>query len=195
DEVSVPVVVSNYLSRPQTVELSLGETPWAERVGEAVQKIDLKPNEVKAVSYRLRVKRVGSHTLQVTAKGEGVSDAVKRPIEVLPGGRRVEHLVSGTLSEPASVNIDVPANAIDGSAKLIVKLYPSNFSQLVEGLDAIFQMPYGCFEQTSSTTYPNVLALDYLKRIGRLSPLVEAKARQCVHLGYQRLVSFEVPGG
>lgn len=56
-------------------------------------------------------------------------------------------------------------------------------------------MPYGCFEQTSSTTYPNVLALDYLRRTGRSVPEVEAKARQYIHLGYQRLLGFEVPGG
>src|SRR5207249_6545461 len=91
--------------------------------------------------------------------------------------------------------LNVPENAIEGSAKLIIKIYPSTFSQLVEGLEGIFQMPHGCFEQTSSTTYPNVLALDYLKRTGKASPQVEAKARQYVHLGYQRLVSFEVPGG
>ena len=35
------------------------------------------------------------------------------------------------------------------------------------GSTRIFQMPYGCFEQTSSTTYPNVLALDYLRRTGK----------------------------
>ena len=59
------------------------------------------------------------------------------------------------------------AEAIEGSPKMILKIYPSTFSQIVEGLDGIFRMPYGCFEQTSSTTYPNVLALDYLKRTGR----------------------------
>src|SRR5207249_2734603 len=67
--------------------------------------------------------------------------------------------------------------------------------QLVEGLDAIFQRPYGCFEQASSTTYPNVLALDYLRRTHQNLPAVEAKARQYIHLGYQRLLSFEVKGG
>src|SRR5262249_30182022 len=61
--------------------------------------------------------------------------------------------------------------------------------------DGIFRMPYGCFEQTSSTTYPNVLALDYLKRTGKSMPEVEAKARQYIHLGYQRLLGFEVQGG
>ena len=66
---------------------------------------------------------------------------------------------------------------------------------MVEGLDAIFQMPYGCFEQTSSTTYPNVLALDYLRQTGKSAPQVEAKARQYINLGYQRLLTFEVSGG
>jgi uncharacterized protein YfaS (alpha-2-macroglobulin family) len=56
-------------------------------------------------------------------------------------------------------------------------------------------MPYGCFEQTSSTTYPNVLALDYLKRTGKTSFALEQKARHYIHLGYQRLLTFEVAGG
>jgi uncharacterized protein YfaS (alpha-2-macroglobulin family) len=76
-----------------------------------------------------------------------------------------------------------------------LKIYPSNFSQLVEGLDAIFRQPYGCFEQTSSTTYPNVLALDYLIRTKKNAPEIEARARQYIHLGYQRLLTFEIAGG
>ena len=40
------------------------------------------------------------------------------------------------------------------------------FSEVIEGLDSIFQMPYGCFEQTSSATYPNIMALLYLRRTG-----------------------------
>src|SRR5439155_19535429 len=86
-------------------------------------------------------------------------------------------------------------DAIEGSVKAFVKLYPSSFSQVVEGLDGIFRMPYGCFEQTSSTTYPNILALHYLRQTKQNAPKVEAKARQYIHLGYQRLVGFEVPGG
>jgi hypothetical protein len=195
DEVTLPVVVSSYLPRPQTVELTLDDAPWLERTGGAVQRVELKPNEVRSVPYRLRVRQVGLQQLQVTARGEGVADAVRRQVEVVPDGRRVEQVVNGTLQEPVNVTLNVPENAIEGSTKAIVKLYPSSFSQLIEGLDAIFQMPSGCFEQTSSTTYPNVLALDYLKRTGKASPQVEAKARQYVHLGYQRLISFEVPGG
>src|SRR5258705_12457425 len=107
----------------------------------------------------------------------------------------MKRVSTGRLQQPGPANRDLPAGAIDGSARLIVKIYPSTFSQLVEGLDGIFQRPYGCFEQTSSTTYPNVLALDYLRRAQKNAPEVEAKARQYIHLGYQRLVGFEVAGG
>src|SRR4029077_6823876 len=109
--------------------------------------------------------------------------------------RRLEAVWNGTLAQPARIPLTMPGNAIEGSPRLLVKIYPSGFSQLVEGLDAIFRMPSGCFEQTSSTTYPNVLALDYLRRTKKSVPAVEAKARQFIHLGYQRLLGFEVPGG
>jgi uncharacterized protein YfaS (alpha-2-macroglobulin family) len=188
-------VVYNYLDKPQTVELKLNDDKWFMLQGDAVQKIDLVPGEVRSTSYRLRVTKVGLQHLQVTALGSGVSDAIKKEIEVVPDGRRVEVVSSGSLLQPAEVALKVPADAIDGSVKCFVKIYPSTFSQLVEGLDGVFRQPYGCFEQTSSTTYPNVLALAYLRKANKTVPEVEAKARQYIHLGYQRLLGFEIAGG
>ncbi len=195
DEVAVPVVVYNHLDKPQSVELTFTDADWYERLDETVKRIDLAAGEVRSTAYRLRAKRVGNHRLEVTARGAGVADAVKRSVEVVPDGRRVEQVFNGSLLRPAELNVTVPDTAIEGSPRAVLKLYPSGFSQLVEGLDGIFQMPYGCFEQTSSTTYPNVLALDYLRRTPKSVPEVEAKARQYIHLGYQRLLSFEVVGG
>jgi hypothetical protein len=195
DEVAVPVVVYSYLDRPQTVELTLDAGDWFEPLDAAARKAELAPREVRSVSYRLRVKAVGKHALQVTARGGDLADAIKHDIEVLPDGRRVEEVANGSLAQPAEMTLTVPDNAIEGSAKVFVKIYPSSFSQLVEGLDGVFRMPSGCFEQTSSTTYPNVLALDYLRQTGQTSPGVRAKAEHYIHLGYQRLLGFEVSGG
>jgi alpha-2-macroglobulin-like protein len=195
DEVAVPVVVSNYLDKPQTITLTLADAPWCERLGNAEKRLDLAAGEVRSVNYVLRARLAGSHTLQVSARGGSVADAVKRNVEVVPDGRRIERVVNGTLALPASIDLVVPDNAVPGSVKAVVKLYPSSFSQLIEGLDGIFRMPSGCFEQTSSTTYPNVLALDYLRRTGQARPEIEAKARHYVHLGYQRLLGFEIPTG
>ncbi len=198
DEIGIPVVVSNYLEKPQKVDINLADAPWFERLEPStLRSVELKPNEVRSVHFPIRVKAVGHHEIEVTARGSerGVVDAVRRKIEVVPDGRRIERLASGTLDRSAEVEFACPENVIPGSMQAIVKIYPSSFSQLVEGLDAVFRRPYGCFEQTSSITYPNVLALDYLRRIGKTVPEVEAKARQYIHLGHQRLLGFEVTGG
>jgi uncharacterized protein YfaS (alpha-2-macroglobulin family) len=195
DEVAVPVVVYNYLDRPQTVVLTLADAAWFTRLEDAEKRVELAAGQVLATSYRLRVEKVGDHALTVTARGGDVTDAIKRQIEVRPNGRRFEEVANGTLREPVAVALDVPANAVEGSARAVVKIYPSGFSQLVEGLDGIFRLPPGCFEQTSSTTYPNILALEYLRKSGQKNAAVEKLAGQYIHLGYQRLLSFEVRGG
>jgi uncharacterized protein YfaS (alpha-2-macroglobulin family) len=195
DEVAFPVVVYNYVDKPQTVTLTLEDADWFDRLDEATKKIDLQANEVRSLSFRLKARHVGRHELQVTARGEGVADALRRAMEVVPDGTRTETVVNGSLRQPAEIDLSVPPEAIDGSVKALVRVYPSSFSQLVEGLDGIFRLPYGCFEQTSSTTYPNVLALDYLRRSKRSAPEIEAKARHYIQLGYQRLLTFEVSGG
>jgi uncharacterized protein YfaS (alpha-2-macroglobulin family) len=195
DEVSVPVVVHNHLDKAQTVTLTLSPTPWFRLLGDGKQQIKLGAGEVRSIHFPVRVEKVGNHELSVKAEGAGVADALVRRIEVVPDGHRIEQVAGGILDRPAEVRLDLPKDVIEGSAKAVLKIYPSSFSQLVEGLDNIFQMPHGCFEQTSSTTYPNVLALDYLRRTKRSALQVEAKARQYIHLGYQRLVGFEVPGG
>ena len=191
----MPVVVYNYLDEPQTVALALADQPALMLEGEATRRIELAPREVRAVHFRLRAAQVGRHTLEVRATAGTVADAVRRAIEIVPDGQRVETVVSGPLDVPATIDVTVPETAVAGSARTVVKIYPSSFSQLVEGLDAIFQSPYGCFEQTSSTTYPDVLALDYLRRTKQNLPAVEAKARLYIHLGCQRLLSFEIAGG
>ncbi len=195
DEIAIPAVVYNYLDKPLTVELQLADAPWLERLDGAERNLELAPGEVRSISYRFKARQVGRHELMVHAAGGGAADAIKRTIDVLPDGRRVEQTASGSLQQPADIAWSVPGDAIEGSVKATVKIFPSTFSEVVDGLEGIFQQPYGCFEQTSSTTYPNVLALDYLRRTHKSVPQVEAEARQYIALGYQRLLGFEVPGG
>jgi uncharacterized protein YfaS (alpha-2-macroglobulin family) len=195
DEVTLRVVVHNHLDKPQMVAVDLKKADWFTLLDGVGQRLELKPREVRSVGYRLKVRKVGSRELEVIARAGGLADRVRRPVEVVPDGVPTEVVHNGSLIKPAGVSLTLPKDAIEGSPRAIVKLYPSAFSQLVEGLDNIFQMPHGCFEQTSSSTYPNVLALDYLKRTGQARREIEAKASLYVHQGYQRLLTFESPRG
>jgi hypothetical protein len=195
DEVSIPILCYNYLRQPQTVELELQAGPWCNLQGPSVQELNLGANEVKSAMFRIKAEEVGSHELTLVARGDRVSDAVQRRVDVRPDGQEIEDLQNGVLALCADHIFYVPPEAIPNSQSLILKLYPSTFSEVVEGLENIFRMPYGCFEQTSSTTYPNVMALLYMKQTKQVTPEIEVKARKFVTAGYQRLLTFEVAGG
>jgi hypothetical protein len=50
-------------------------------------------------------------------------------------------------------------------------------------------------EQTSSAAYPNILVVDYVKKARVASPQLLMKAEQFLNVGYQKLLTFERPGG
>ncbi|MHC4837736.1 MAG: MG2 domain-containing protein [Planctomycetota bacterium] len=195
DEYSVPVALYNYLDVPQQVRLEVQEAEWFTLLGEANQIVDLGPGEVRGVRIPVRVEEVGLHELTVFALGNELQDAVARTVLVEPDGQKVENVASGRLDQDVTRTVTLPETAIPGSGKLLVKLYPGLFSAIVEGLDGVLQMPSGCFEQTSSSTWPNVLVLRYMRETDAVTPELEATATGYVNTGYQRLLTFEVEDG
>ncbi len=195
DRVEIPVAVYNYLPGEQDVTLTLQEQPWFRLEGAARRTLHISKNEVRVVHFPITVTSLGRHTLKVTAHGSRLSDAILRSIEVTPDGKEVRAAVNDRLEGKVRKTVAFPGNAIAGANGLWVKLYPGPFSQVVEGLDGLLRMPFGCFEQTSSVTYPNVLVTEYLKATKRINPELQMKAEGFINIGYQRLVTFEVKGG
>jgi len=85
----------------------------------------------------------------------------------------------------------LPDQWIKGTLKCQVQVYPSTLADLQKGLEALLREPGGCFEQSSSSNYPNVLILNYLKESESSKPEIEKRARQMLVNGYQQLTSFE----
>lgn len=196
DEVTIPVGVYNYLPQTQAVRINLERAPWFSLLeGDLQRTITIAANEVASVTYRIRADQLGRQPITVYAWGSQDSDAIGKSIEVRPNGSAQFITQNGRLTGSIQHTIAFPKGRVEGADKLFVKIYPGFFSQVVEGLDAILQMPYGCFEQTSSTTYPNILALQYMKLTGKITPSIEMKAKEYINLGYQRLLTFEIDGG
>jgi uncharacterized protein YfaS (alpha-2-macroglobulin family) len=197
DEIAVPVGVFNYLPDRQTVRLEVAQADWFELLDEPIKSIDIAGNDVSVVYFRLRAKSQGLLPFKVSAYGPSMSDAIQKLVRVEPNGKAFATTQSDRLSANTWVKrtVNIPAQAIPGASTIAVKIYPGVLSQIVEGLDSILRMPDGCFEQTSSTTYPNVLVLDYLRETKQAAPEVQLKAEQYINTGYQRLTTFEVPGG
>ncbi|MHC4545170.1 MAG: alpha-2-macroglobulin family protein, partial [Planctomycetota bacterium] len=195
DQVHVPIAIYNYLKTDQKIQLEVKKENWFELEGLAEKTVTLGPSEVRAVYFPITVRKIGFQKFTVTARGAKKSDAVARTVEIVPDGK--EHLVSesGRLAGTITHTITIPNGAIDDASKIFVKIYPGVLSQVAEGLEKMLRMPFGCFEQTSSVTYPNILVLDYMKTTSKITPELQMKAEGFINAGYQRLVSYEVPGG
>ena len=196
DRVSIPVAVYNYSSSSGNAQLQLQTDDWFDLVQDTSAKnVAVDSGRVGGSQFAIEAKRIGKFKLTLSARMAGGADIVVREIEVVPNGREQGVAFNGRLETEAQHVVAFPGDAIPDASKLFVRLYPGPLSQVVEGMDAILRMPYGCFEQTSSSTYPNVLALDYMKSTKKLTPEVHAKAEGFIVTGYQRLLTFEVPGG
>ena len=95
------------------------------------------------VKFRIKARKIGQQPLTVKARGSKMSDAIKRSVEVVPDGKKVEQVVSDKLTGKVKQTLTIPEDAIPDASKLIVKLYPGVFSQVLEGTEGMLRMPGG----------------------------------------------------
>jgi hypothetical protein len=202
DRVSIPVAVYNYAGKAGKVNLNLQPEEWYSLDDDTESKsLGVESGRVGGAQFTLSAKRIGKFKLTLkahmvgAAAGQVRDDVVVREIEVVPNGQEQDLVFNGTLDSSVKHELKFPEASIPDATSILVRLYPGPLSQVIEGMDSILRMPGGCFEQTSSSTYPNVLALDYMKRTKKLTPEIHAKAEGFIANGYQRLLTFEVPGG
>lgn len=197
DEVSIPVGVYNYMTDEQSVRLEVQPESWFELLDEPVKEMTIPANDINVVYFRIRALDFGAQPFQVTAIGSKMSDAIRKEVRVYPDGMPITQNASNVLNpgQTASEQVFIPAETVAGTQKVIVKIFPGMVAQVVDGLEGILRMPNGCFEQTSSSAYPNVLVMDYLNSTGKAAPEVQMQAEEYLNIGYQRLLTFEVEGG
>jgi len=131
--------------------------------------------------------------LTLSAMAGDYADKVQRSLVIKPNGFPISTSFGGMLSaqKPAVHTVTLPANTVRGSVKASVVVYPSPLANMTESLSRLIQEPSGCFEQTSSTTYPMTMAQQYFQSHSGVDPKLVASAREKLERGYQRLVGFE----
>ncbi|MBV8860038.1 MAG: carboxypeptidase regulatory-like domain-containing protein [Acidobacteria bacterium] len=198
DEISLPVVLRNYLSKPQGVDVEMKPESWFALSGASRQRAEVPAGDAARPTFDFRaVASVNDGKQRVTALGADASDAIEKPVTVHPDGEE-RSLTDGTLlTDAGALAVNVPADALRGSLRGELKVYPNLTAHVLEGVEAIMSRPYGCAEQTISSAYPSVLVLNYSERLkgGGLDPAVVVRARKYAQLGYERLLGYRAPGG
>ncbi len=162
------------------------------------------PNNIIAGSYSNTVEIPADTAIQVlipikaTAAVKGdikfiVSTATNTerlslPITVNSNGFPVITTISGNKSTATSFTI---GDMMEGSLATELKVFNNLEGQLLNDIESMLREPHGCFEQTSSSTYPNIYILKYLRSSNRSNPDIENKALTYIKTGHQRLIGFE----
>jgi A-macroglobulin TED domain/Alpha-2-macroglobulin family/Carboxypeptidase regulatory-like domain/MG2 domain/A-macroglobulin receptor binding domain/Alpha-2-macroglobulin bait region domain/Macroglobulin domain MG3 len=195
DEIRLPIVLRNYLDKPQAVDLEMKTENWFALLGAARARAEVAPGDNARHTFDFRaVASVKDGKQRVTATGAEVSDQIEKPVSVHPDGEEIAKTTSGILGDNTTLEADIPANVIKGTSRVELKIYPSLMAHVVESIEAIMERPYGCAEQTISAAYPSLLALRAGKRT-RVEPSIAAKARRYVQAGYERLLNYRASDG
>ncbi|MGH9793165.1 MAG: alpha-2-macroglobulin family protein [Candidatus Acidiferrales bacterium] len=194
DQIALPVVLRNYHDKAQAVDLEMHSAPWFSLLGEARKHVDVPAGDSAREIFSFRADSpVKQGQQRITAAGRSAGDAVEKAVLVRPDGNEIVITAGQVFGATAQFTLEIPRHAIDGSTEAQLKLYPNLMAHVAESVEGILQRPYGCAEQTISSTYPSLLVVRYAKE-GAEAPLVN-RARRYLRLGYERLLGYRAEGG
>ncbi|MEK7253998.1 MAG: TonB family protein, partial [Bacteroidota bacterium] len=194
DRLLLPLTLTNNTDRQVTGKLAVVAPAGFSLQNQLSETVTLKAGETKTLypEYLVGFDAKGG-SLQVFFQANGLQDAFAQTLNVQPRGFPVAQVFGGSEKERSfKVKISDP---VEGSLQASFTVHPSVLSDLTTGLERMLRQPGGCFEQTSSGNYPNVLALNLLKTTGNANPELEKRATDFLDYGYKRLLTFEIKDG
>jgi hypothetical protein len=195
DEISQPVVVRNYLERAQQVDLEMKPENWFSLLGPARKRSDVAAGDAARTTFDFRaIASVRDGKQRITATGADANDAIEKPITVHPDGEELSATASDIVGRTATLELNVPEATIPNSARAELKIYPNLMAHVIESVEAIMARPYGCGEQTISSTYPSLLLMRHYQQTGEDFPL-RARAQRYLGDGYSRLLNYRDESG
>lgn len=192
DRIDVPVAV---VAEDDTLALATVDAAArgaAEIAGSASRRVELRDGRGRTL-VPLEVTRDGRLArLRLSGSSGAWTDGVDHVIDVAPRGFPHFLARAGRVTESVTFVVPFPSEHEPGSLTAKLDLYPSPLATLQGGMEGLLREPRGCFEQASSSNYPNVLALAYLDAAGASdAPGIARRSRGMLERGYARLVGYE----
>jgi hypothetical protein len=192
DEIWLPTQIRNYTDMKQKVDVTMDKADWFTLLGGDKQQVDVATGASQNAVFGFKVVApVTGGKQRVTAIAQSDSDAIEKPVTVRPNGEEIVRTDAQVFRGSADLNVDFPANALAKTQRAELKIYPNLFSHVAESVEGLLERPYGCGEQTISSTYPNLMILKFVQTD---SPLRQ-KAAKYLQKGYERLLGYQVADG
>ncbi len=200
DRVAIPLTLTNNTDEQLTgnyeVSVPNGFTPQNTNSTNALKmQLTLAAKESKTFFLNYIIAdTLGQGKFQVYfADQQGQDDSFAETVRVSPRGFPVREVFSADAKQKDyAVEVNSP---VSGSVKCKLVAHPNTIGEVMRGLESLLQHPGGCFEQTSSANYPNVLVLNYLRETNSQDQGIEKRCKEYLDGGYKILTGYESPGG
>ncbi|MBL7471569.1 TonB-dependent receptor plug domain-containing protein [Robertkochia sediminum] len=189
DTISLPVTINNESDESITVNLEL-EFPEEIKIVDAPENELIIPARGSAVRNVVIIpqRKLETGSLTIRAKAGEMTDIVEKETVIISPYFPTEIAASGMRSANYEFSVD---QMVEGSLKADLTLYLDVIGDVMDGVEGMIRAPWGCFEQVSSSTYPNILVLKYLRTSGKSNPEIEKKALGFIKKGYTKLAGYE----
>lgn len=193
DIVLLPIGLVNGLSQDLKQVKLTAKGPRDFDISE-IEPFTLAAKERARKLFNIRVGSMnGPADFLVEATAGPYVDKVTRTLTVRPMGFPTETAFGGLLGPDAPVikTVVIPDTRVSRSLEASVNIYPTPLANLTQALEALIRQPSGCFEQTSSTLYPLVMAQQYFLSHTGIEPSLIERSKAMLDEGYARLIGFE----
>lgn len=162
DAFSVPVTIRNDTKAPGSFVVTAALTGSGALTTPARQTITIERQREATVLFGLRAaEQRGSISLAFTTSGNKERAAASATIPVFPSLPDATDEMSGSIPERVMIFPAIPPQRFrEGSARREVVISPLPLIQFRGRLDYLVHYPYGCVEQTTSTSFPLLYLAD-----------------------------------
>jgi TonB-dependent SusC/RagA subfamily outer membrane receptor len=187
DQALIPVVIKNNSS--EKLQAAIGVSlPGNMYAGSFEHAVTLDPGASRQVLIPMSATAPTNGKVSISITSNLSNETIVLPISAAGKGFPVIETFSGNARAKHDLQI---GQLLPGSLHARLALYKDLEGQLLNGIESMLSEPYGCFEQTSSSTYPNIFILKYLRQAGKSNPAIEQKAMHYIEIGYKKLIGFE----
>ncbi len=200
DEVKVPITLSNNTKEAMNGQLKMNLPDCLILQSEKKTNYNLAPKESRTIypifkvvnNSSLRVIRQANISFAFSSRQ--FTDEFSQLIRFQSDGYPITKVFTGTDTNN-EFSLDVKEFR-EGSMKTQLLAHPNIAGDLLATSERMLRQPSGCFEQTSSSNYPNVLVAQYLRTHGgQEKRALIKKSEEYMKAGYKRLTGYEVKGG
>jgi TonB-dependent SusC/RagA subfamily outer membrane receptor len=194
DKIQMPIWVKN--NSAQTILANLTQDmPRSIQILDYKQDLFLQAgeNQTQWVPMLVENGREGKYKFRVNLLTDTFRQSVTKDLEVF--GRGFPFQYAKSTIDRTQLNFQAQ-NIVPGSESAVFTIYLNPLEPILKGVERILSEPHGCFEQVSSSTFPNIYVLKLLEgNTNEENKKLEEKAKRYLERGYKKLAAYEVKGG